>query len=111
MGVFADGPGSPNSWVVVTEVPDPSFSQTTRGLVLTAAGGQQEYWFVTGRRFGAQKYTSPDAAKPGIHFAVWAPNAQNVEVVFAPFRPAPGTPTGYIAGFLSTLSELLHGLN
>jgi hypothetical protein len=51
------------------------------------------------------------AAKPGIHFAVWAPYAQNVEVVFAPFQPAPGTPTGYIAGFLSTLSELLHGLN
>jgi hypothetical protein len=45
--------------------------------------------FVTGRRFGAQKYTSPGAAKPGIHFAVWAPYAQNVEVVFAPFQPAP----------------------
>jgi hypothetical protein len=42
---------------------------------------------------------------------VWAPYAQKVEVVFAPFQPAAGTPTGYIAGFLSTLSELLHGLN
>jgi hypothetical protein len=79
----------------------PNFSQTTRGSVLTAAGGQQEYWFVTGRRFGAQKYTSPGAAKPDIHFAVWAPYAQNVEVVFAPFQPAAGTATGYIAGFLS----------
>jgi hypothetical protein len=41
-GVFADGPGSPNSWVVVTEVPDPNFSQTTRGLdgMRTASGNR-----------------------------------------------------------------------
>jgi 1,4-alpha-glucan branching enzyme len=95
-GVFADLAGSPNSWVVVTEDPDPNFSQTTRSFVLQAAGGGQDYWFATGRRFGAQKYTSPGTSKPGIRFAVWAPYAQNVEVVFAPFTPA-GVPTGYIA--------------
>ena len=36
-GVFADLAGAPNSWVVVTEVPDPNSSQTTRSFVLAAA--------------------------------------------------------------------------
>ncbi len=93
-GVFADLPGAPNSWVVVTEVHDPNSSQTTRSFVLAAAASQQDYWFATGRRFGAQKYTAPGAASAGIRFAVWAPYAQKVEVVFA---PAAGIPNGYIA--------------
>jgi 1,4-alpha-glucan branching enzyme len=52
---------------------------------------------VTGRRFGAQKYFTDGSADPGIRFAVWAPDATNVEVVFAPFDLSSGTPTGYIA--------------
>ena len=96
-GVIADLEGAPKSWVVVTEVPDPNSAFQTRSFVLSAAGGRQDYWFATGRRFGAQKYTSPGAAKPGIRFSVWAPYAQSVEVVFAPFPAAPATPVGYIA--------------
>ncbi|MGO8816918.1 MAG: alpha-amylase family glycosyl hydrolase [Terriglobia bacterium] len=96
-GVMADLAGAPNSWVIVTETPDPNTSETTRSFVLSSAGGAQDYWFAIGRRLGAQKYTPPGAAKPGIRFAVWAPNAQNVEVVFAPFTTGNGTPTGYIA--------------
>ena len=43
------------------------------------------------RRLGARKDFSDGATKPGLRFAVWAPNAKEVEVVF-------GTPeTGYIA--------------
>jgi 1,4-alpha-glucan branching enzyme len=95
-GVVADLPGSPNSWVIVTEVSDPDSSQTTRNFVLDAAGGHADYWLVIGRRFGAQKYTAPGATKPGIGFSVWAPYATGVEVVFASFPPAPATPTGYI---------------
>ena len=48
-GVFADLAGAPNSWVIVTEVPDPTSSQTTRSFVLGAAASQQDYWFVNGR--------------------------------------------------------------
>jgi 1,4-alpha-glucan branching enzyme len=97
-GVMADLAGSPNAWVIVTETPDPNSSQTTRSFVLAAAGGAQDYWFATGRRFGAQRYTPRGAAKPGIRFQAWAPNAQNVEVVFAPFSAgSSATPTGYIA--------------
>lgn len=96
-GVIADLAGAPKSWVVVTEVSDPNSLLQTRSFVLSAAGGRQDYWFATGRRFGAQKYTPPGAAKPGIRFSVWAPYAQSVEVVFAPFPAAPATPVGYIA--------------
>jgi 1,4-alpha-glucan branching enzyme len=95
-GVFADLPGSPNSWVIVTEVPDPNSSQATRSFVLGAAAGTADYWFVTGRRFGAQRYTPPGATKAGIGFSVWAPYASAVEVVFALVPAAPAVPTGYI---------------
>jgi 1,4-alpha-glucan branching enzyme len=96
-GVIADLADAPNSWVVVTEVADPSSSLQTRSFVLSAAGGRQDYWFATGRCFGAQKFTPPGAGKAGIRFSVWAPHAQSVEVVFAPFPAAPATPTGYVA--------------
>ena len=96
-GVVADLVGAPNSWVVVTEVSDPNSVQLTRSFVLSAAGGGQDYWFATGRRFGAQKFTAAGAAKTGLRFTVFAPYAQSVAVVFAPFPAAPATPSGYIA--------------
>jgi 1,4-alpha-glucan branching enzyme len=96
-GVIADLAGAPNSWVVVTEVTDPNSVLRTRSFVLSGAVERQDYWFVTGRRFGAQKYTPAGAAQPGIRFSVWAPYARSVEVVFAPFPAAPATPAGYIA--------------
>lgn len=96
-GVVADLPGSPNSWVVVTEVSDPNSVQRTRSFILSASEARQDYWFATGRRFGAQKFTPQGAAKAGIRFSVWAPYARSVEVVFAPFSSAPAVTTGYVA--------------
>ncbi|MGA2022818.1 MAG: hypothetical protein ABSH02_19660, partial [Candidatus Sulfotelmatobacter sp.] len=96
-GVVADIAGAPNTWVVATEVPDENSSQRYRSFTLAAGVTQQDYWFATGRRFGAEKYVPPGSATTGIRFAVWAPHAQNAEVVFAPFALASGTPTGYIA--------------
>jgi 1,4-alpha-glucan branching enzyme len=96
-GVIADLPDAPNTWVIATEVPDPTSSQCSRSFTLAAETSRQEYWFVTGRRFGAQRYVADDSAAPGIRFAVWAPNAKNVEVVFAPATATDGPPTGYIA--------------
>jgi 1,4-alpha-glucan branching enzyme len=96
-GVVADVVGAPNTWAVVTEVPDENSSQRYRSFTLAAGETQQDYWFATGRRFGAQKCVSPGSAIPAIRFAVWAPHAENVEVVFAPFDLTVGTPTGYIA--------------
>ncbi|MGO9061719.1 MAG: alpha-amylase family glycosyl hydrolase [Candidatus Binataceae bacterium] len=97
-GVVADIAGAPNTWVVVTEVPDESSNQRYRSFALAQGETRQDYWFATGRRFGAQKYFPPGlAANPAIRFAVWAPHARSVEVVFAPFSVTSGTPTGYIA--------------
>lgn len=96
-GVVADIAGSPNTWVVVTEVPDENSSQRYRTFALSSANAQQEYWFATGRRFGAQKVAGPGGGSPGIRFRVWAPHATAMEVVFAPFNLAEGMPTGYIA--------------
>jgi len=96
-GVVADMEGAPGTWVVATETPDENSNQRFRSFVLAAGETRQDYWFATGRRLGAQKYLPPGAAKPGIRFAVWAPHATQVEVVFAPFDLAGGTPTGYIA--------------
>jgi uncharacterized membrane protein len=67
--VTADIAGAPNTWVVVTEVPDGNSTQRSRSFTLTGDGTQQDYWFAIGRRFGAQKYFA------GIRFAVWAPHA------------------------------------
>src|ERR1019366_10470240 len=96
-GVVADIAGAPNTWVVVTEVPDENSNQRYRSFALAAGATQQDYWFATGRRFGAQKWLPQGSASPGIRFAVWAPHAKNVEVLFAPFDLTNGTPTGYIA--------------
>jgi 1,4-alpha-glucan branching enzyme len=96
-GVMADLAGAPNTWVVVTEVPDENSSLCNRSFTLSAAGTRQEYWFATGRRFGAQKFTPTGSASTGIRFALWAPHATKVDVVFAPFNLASGTPTGYIS--------------
>ena len=95
-GVVADTDGAPNNWVVVTEVADGNSSQRYRSFTLKPGETRQDYWFATGRRFGAQKWTPPGAGSPGIHFAVWAPHAQAAEVVFAQFNAA-STATGYIS--------------
>ena len=97
-GVMADIAGAPNTWVVVTEVPDENSNQRYRSFALAPGETQQHYWFATGRRFGAQKhFVKGSAPSPGIRFEVWAPHARNVAVVFAPFDVTSGTPTGYIA--------------
>ncbi len=96
-GVTADIVGAPNTWVVVTEVPDENSTQRFRSFILTREEVRQEYWFVTGRRLGAQKFFEQGSSSPSIRFAVWAPHAKNVEVVFGLFDPSQGIPGGYIA--------------
>jgi 1,4-alpha-glucan branching enzyme len=82
-GVMADTPGTPNRWVIATEVPDANSAERHRTFSLTAADQQEHYWFATGRRFGAQKLYVENQAERSLRFSVWAPNARKVEVVFA----------------------------
>ena len=81
-GVVLDGPQGNNQWGIATEVGDADSPERTRSFVLKAGGaGQTERYLLTyGRWMGAQKLDQ--GAGPKLHFAVWAPNAKKVEVVF-----------------------------
>ncbi|MEO8900720.1 MAG: alpha-amylase family glycosyl hydrolase, partial [Polyangiaceae bacterium] len=56
-----------------------------------ANGGEQRYYLTHVRRLGARKVRTGDTGEFGFRFAVWAPNAQAVEVVFGELK------SGYIA--------------
>lgn len=88
-GVFVDGPGGENVWAIPTEVADTRETGRIRRFTLTEDTTVQHYWLNVSRRLGANKYYKNGRAR--LRFAVWAPNAQNVSVVFA--DPA----SGYIA--------------
>jgi 1,4-alpha-glucan branching enzyme len=85
-GVRLDGPAGANAWGIMTDV-----QQRQRELLLPGAGASVEarYYLTWSRRLGAQKHHAGGSA-PDLRFAVWAPNARAVEVVFA-------TAAGYVA--------------
>lgn len=91
--VILDSPAGENLGGIATEINDSNSSDRYRTFYLQAANNnqpQQERYYLTHcRHLGAQKYYN-GASQPAIQFAVWAPNAQNVEVVF-------GGSSGYIA--------------
>ncbi len=90
-GVILDGPSGSNFWGIPTEVPDVNSTERRRGFQLAPGGTQTErYFFTHCRRLGANKRFPTSGAAARIVFAVWAPNAGAVDVVF-------GTSTGYIA--------------
>jgi hypothetical protein len=84
-GVRLDGPAGANAWGITTEVHDPDSQQRHRELQLPDPGVSHEerYYLTSSRRLGAQKHYANGAAVPGLRFAVWAPNARNVEIVFS----------------------------
>lgn len=92
-GVRADGPQGCNLWAINLEVPDHGSAERYRELTLPQAGGAAEakYRFTLSRYLGAQKFYPPGAARPAVKFAVWAPNALQVDVVFGKLE------SGYIA--------------
>jgi len=92
-GVVLDGPQGSHFWGIPTEVPDLLSADRYREFRLTGLPGQVErYYFTDGRRLGANKHFPAGAPiGPLLRFAVWAPNAHAVDVVF-------GDPArGYIA--------------
>jgi 1,4-alpha-glucan branching enzyme len=88
-GVVLDSPAGANLWGIATEVNDPNSSDRVRIFRLLSAralGGkpqQERYDLTFCRRLGAQKFLPADAAEPALRFAVWAPQAKAVSVVFA----------------------------
>jgi 1,4-alpha-glucan branching enzyme len=77
---------------IVTEQHDQGHDTLHRAFTLSADGPtEQRYYLTHVRRLGARKLSAPNGQGFGLRFAVWAPNAQAVEVVF-------GDPScGYIA--------------
>ncbi len=83
-GVRLDGPPGANAWAINLEVPDADSQERYREFELPAAGASREerYHFTYGRRLGAQKVYAGASAAPDLRFAVWAPHAKKVDVVF-----------------------------
>ena len=94
-GVILDSPAGNNLWGISTEINQQNSSDRYRSFALQTPSGtqpQEERYYLTHcRRLGAQKYYPPGTTQPGIQFTVWAPNAENVEVVFGQSN------NGYIA--------------
>jgi 1,4-alpha-glucan branching enzyme len=93
-GVVLDGPQGTNFWAIPTEVQDGKSVDRYRQFQLNGRGAApqvERYYFTSSRRLGANKHFSAGSVTPVLRFAVWAPNAHSVEVVFG--DPA----NGYIA--------------
>lgn len=84
-GVRLDGPQGANTWAITAETPDPRSRDRHRRFSLPDAGAHHEerYHLADSRRLGAQKFYAGDATHADLRFAVWAPNARKVDVVFA----------------------------
>jgi len=89
--VLTDGPLGLDRQGVTTEVNGARHDALHRSFELTPQTGEQRYYLTHVRRLGAQKVRLSDSEGFGLRFAVWAPNAQAVEVVFGDPR------SGYIA--------------
>jgi len=81
-------------WGIAAEVDDINSNDKFRTFRLTTSISevQKEYYYLTNyHRLGANKFFSTTNSQGSVRFGVWAPNAENVEVVF-------GNPkSGYIA--------------
>jgi len=81
--VLTDGPLGLDRESITTEVPGAGHDALHRTFVLTDDGKEQRYYLTHVRRFGARKVRlSGTSNEFGLRFAVWAPNARRVEVVF-----------------------------
>jgi len=80
-GVSLSTRDNPDVWGIPTEVDDPASTQRNRSFMLSGAGQTQHYYLTHCRRLGANKLFGDPQAEPGVRFAVWAPNARNVELV------------------------------
>lgn len=90
-GVVLDGPEASNFWGIPTEIHDINSFKRYRTFALSGVANQIErYYFTYCRRLGANKYFATGKGRPGLRFAVWAPNAKKVDVVFG------YPPKGYI---------------
>jgi len=79
-GVRVDTRNASNRWGISTEVNRLDESGQFRGFTLANGGQTERYYLTHCRRLGANKFFR-DGVLAGIRFAVWAPNAERVELV------------------------------
>ncbi|MFD0683465.1 alpha-amylase family glycosyl hydrolase [Actinomadura fibrosa] len=89
-GVSVAGRSGDDVWAIPTEVQDLVSTARHRDFVLADDTPPQRYWLNTARRLGANKRYD-NGGRPRLEFGVWAPNAQDVSVVFGHLE------SGYIA--------------
>jgi 1,4-alpha-glucan branching enzyme len=89
--VLVDGALGLDRQGVVTEQQELDHNALHRTFTLEQNPRTQRYFLTHVRRLGARKLHAADGAEPGLRFAVWAPNAQAVDVVFAEPK------SGYVA--------------
>jgi 1,4-alpha-glucan branching enzyme len=115
-GVWVDTAERADVWGIPTEIKDRNSPERTRSFTLGAAGQTERYYLTHCRRLGANKlYTNGQS--PAIRFAVWAPNARNVELVRGSVdgESSEGRRAVYIAdtlrgGYISTRAADLAGI-
>ena len=83
-GVRLDGPSGPNIWGIPTEIQDMNSMERYREFTLSAdeAARDQDFYFTYARRLGAREVFRDHSQAADLRFAVWAPNATAVDVVF-----------------------------
>jgi 1,4-alpha-glucan branching enzyme len=82
-GVAFDTPSGSNVWGIATELARAESTERYREFTLEAApNGTEDYYLTFSRRLGARKFFGQNV-KADLRFAVWAPNAQSVDVVFS----------------------------
>ena len=83
--VVGDGPAGSSRNLVATEEDDPSSSRTVRSFELRPDGQVERYHLVLARQLGANPVGRSGRTR-ALRFALWAPNARSVEVVFGDGR-------------------------
>ena len=79
-GVRVDTQQAPNRWGIPAEVNDVGSTARHRLFTLRESGQTERYYLTHCRRLGANKLYR-GGREAGIRFAVWAPNAQAVDLV------------------------------
>lgn len=81
-GVFVDSSARANAWGIPMETSEPASCHQIRRFVLGAIHQEERFELTSLRTLGANKLWVPGLDTAHIRFAVWAPNAASVAVVF-----------------------------
>ncbi|MDR2601388.1 MAG: alpha amylase C-terminal domain-containing protein [Spirochaetaceae bacterium] len=107
-GVSFRGKDGRETWAIASEIDDPASNERTCRFRFNGIDDERRYYLTHCRRLGANKVRRKDGSW-GARFAVWAPHARAVELVFGaiwnasdadkkPVGPDVSTPKALMAG-------------